>query len=168
MSQRKLWWLVAILLLIAVPAFAQAQLLTGQATRRTHKVAFTTLSDAVKLSGPLGAPGTKERDAGIRTGTIDGRSVGTGAVVDSGTWGAGGTFRATGRSFDTRGTVAFKTVVTATPGPGGKLRLKGTITVISGTGAFKGIRGTLKVTGTAPLGSDDDADTLRATGTVTF
>jgi hypothetical protein len=131
-------------------------------------VNFLTLTDAVTLSGPQGAPGTKERDAGIRTGTIDGKSIGTGAVVDSGTWGPGGVFTAVGRSFDTRGTVLFRTKVTATPGAGGTLSLKGTLTAISGTGAFKGVHGTLNVTGSAPLGSDADAASFRATGTVTF
>jgi hypothetical protein len=160
----------AALLVGAVPALvvaAQAKTSSAQGPKK-HKVSFTTRFDAVTLSGPQGAPGTRETDAGVRSGTIDGKSVGVGALEDSGTWGPGLVYHAKGISFDTEGSVNFTTAVKATPGQGGTLTFTGTFTAHGGTGRYTHASGTIAVTGSAPLGSDPDAGILHSSGTVRF
>jgi hypothetical protein len=163
MLPRRLWIVAWALCLVLLPAFASAS--PGP---KKHQVSFTTKFDAISLSGAQGAPGTKETDVGIRTGTIDGKSIGIGTLEDTGTWGPGLTFKSKGLSFDTHGSVRFTASLKGTPGAGGKLTFQGTLTVNGGTGRYKGAKATLQVTGSAPLGSDPDTGIIHSAGTATF
>lgn len=155
-----------------VLAAATSALAAGHSSPKlkTHRVNVTTIFSAITLSGPFGAPGTTEKDAGIQTGTIDGKSIGTGALEDTATWAAGFVLHGKGIAFDTHGTVNVTDTVKATAQHNGTFTLRGTITFHGGTGPYKRITGTIPVTGTAPIAGDPNqfTGTFHAKGTVKY
>lgn len=163
MPKRTVWILIGITLIAVVPALALAR---GGA--KNHAVSLTTQFDTITSTSSTGTPGDRDRDAGIVTGTIDGKSFGTGALVQTVKWGANLSSSGSGTTFAKNGTVSYRFTGKLTPAAGGKLNISATFTVTGGTGVYKNASGKVTGTGSAPLGSDTDAGQVRVTGKIKY
>lgn len=134
----------------------------------THHVSLAGAVDTVSLTGTLGVPGTRDTDAGILDGTVSPGPPWSGALRQVVTWGPGLTIKSKGTAFAVQGTLRFTLTGKFTPRSAGGFAITGKLVVTGGTGTYKHARGTLRVTGAAPLGSDADASTFDLAGTLRY
>jgi hypothetical protein len=151
----------------AVPASTLGKARTRPALR-SHVVHLSGWIDTVLTTGTIGVKGTRDTDAGILQGTVSGAPRWNGAIAQVVTWGSGLKIMARGTAFDAHGTLRYSISGRFTPSAKGGLALSGALTVTGGTGIYARVKGTLRVSGAAPVGSDTEASTFDLSGKLRF
>jgi hypothetical protein len=150
----KRFLLVGLLIVAAGSAVAQAA-----TTPAKHKVS-ESLAVRVLTSSSTGA---------VFTGTIKDKALGSGAVIVNAIGAADATTNTlTGTGFFKTGTISVKGSVTTTArADGSGFDYAGTATAVKGTGVLKGVKGKLKLVGSAEA-ADPAYQIYSATGTLTY
>jgi hypothetical protein len=136
-------------------------------------VAATTVADAASkhtFSATLNARVLNSSQSEIvYTGIVSGKGLGEGAVIIHVTPAqAANTFDSTGTAYFKRGTLRFKgTSTTATDPATNNATFDGTAKPTGGTGDLKGVKGTVKLTGSSQ-GSDPTFATFTLKGSLTY
>jgi len=151
----------------AVPGSALGKASTRPAPR-SHVVHLSGWIDTVLTTGTIGVKGTRDTDAGILQGSVSGAPRWNGAIAQVVTWGSGLKITARGTAFDVHGTLRYSISGHFTPSAKAGLVLSGTLTVSGGTGIYARAKGTLRLAGTAPVGSDAEDSTFDLSGKLRF
>jgi hypothetical protein len=150
----KRFLLVGLLIVAAGSAVAQA------ATKPAKHTVSESVATRVLTSSATGA---------VFTGTVKDKALGAGAIIVNAVGSAeSSTNTITGTAFFKTGTITVKgSVTTTTRADGSGFDYSGTATPVKGTGVLKGVKGKLKLVGSANA-SDPAYQTYSATGTLTY
>ena len=118
----------------------------------THKTRNHTLTATLKVT-PLSSQGNppisgSRHEAGSATS-----NYGSGAIVQTTTYGPPGQFKTTGTAYGRHGSYRYTLTGTGSADAQGNFTLSGTGKIPGGTDTFHGAKGTLTFTGDSPNGS---------------